>query len=62
MLEKIVCEASIGGVDAINFLKALVKDGQVLFDVILTDYSMPEMNGAETAVKIREIYRGANIP
>ena len=45
-----MCE---GGFNAIELLQELIKQDKPLFDVILTDFSMPGMSGAETATKIR---------
>lgn len=50
---KVECVAR--GVDAINTCK------EVLFDLYLVDYQMPEMNGLEVAAKIRLINQHAKI-
>ena len=40
------CEVVTSGENAITLLQALFNEKQALFDVILTDFSMPEKDGA----------------
>jgi CheY-like chemotaxis protein len=41
-------------IEATSGADALTKLAQGEFDVVVTDYSMPRMNGAELALRIRE--------
>jgi CheY-like chemotaxis protein len=52
--EHVVTDAA-NGVEALN----LFRTGQ--FDLVITDYTMPEMNGDELAVKIRSLVPGQRI-
>ena len=54
--ESIPCAKCESGYDAIKLLHELIKQDKPLFDVILTDFSMPGMSGPDTAIRIRAIY------
>ena len=58
-LESITCEKCYSGEDAIKLINRLIVERKPLFDVILTDYSMPGLSGAQTAIKQRKLYRKA---
>ena len=49
------------GVKAVAHIHQLVKNGQPLYKVILCDFSMPQLDGPQTAIQIHKICKGADI-
>jgi CheY-like chemotaxis protein/two-component sensor histidine kinase len=54
---KIQCVTASGGIEAFNFIETACNAGKAdtaPFDIIFTDWRMPEMNGVELTEKIKE--------
>lgn len=63
LLRKFLMELNVDVITAGNGQKALVAiDENPKFDVIITDWKMPEMDGLEFVKKVREIPDYADIP
>jgi|ERR1035437_3728568 DNA-binding NarL/FixJ family response regulator len=45
------------GIEVLEIIKKNKNTKRDCIQVVLMDYSMPEMNGAETTIKIRELYK-----
>lgn len=57
------CESATSGNQALKMVKEDVeKNGQSKYNLILMDLNMPEMNGVETMVSIREFFYSHNLP
>ena len=44
------------------YFKELIANGKPVFKIIMLDFSMPGMNGPQTAIEIIRICREADIP
>ena len=53
LIEKLVDQAS-NGKEAINMVKSLYRDKGQLYGLIITDLSMPVLDGYDSAVQIRQ--------
>ena len=53
------CLALESGAQGIALFKNLISQRKPVFKVILLDYSMPELNGPETAIEILRLCREA---
>ena len=51
----IVADQMSSGVKAVAHIRLLIEQDRALYKVILCDFSMPELDGPQTAYQIREI-------
>ena len=56
-LHKITYESSNSGLKALRKIKDRIKNKVPLYQLIFMDYSMPILDGLQTSVKIRKLYK-----
>ena len=59
--QKIPCMLLPGGTYAVDCFAKLIEEGKPVFKVVLLDYSMPDMNGPETAIEIVRLCSDAGL-
>ena len=55
-------DRAYNGLDAFNMVKSYFESGSHLYGLIITDISMPVMDGYESSEEIRNFYRSYKAP
>ena len=55
-------DRAYNGLEGLNKVRESLKDGQHVYGLIITDISMPVMDGYEASQEIRDFYRECNAP
>ena len=57
-----IVDRAYNGLEALKYVRNSFNKGLHTYGLIITDISMPVMDGYESSLKIREFYRSKNVP
>ena len=59
---KLKIDKAFSGTIALDIIRDRIDSGEPMYDLILMDYSMPELDGPSTTAMVRDIIRKQNTP